>query len=253
MRATVLLRFHHVTLPWGDGTTAMDHVLIARSGIVVLETTHDAGIRLADPTAPRWTQQCGPATSQFHNPLRQNYKHWQAITRLLYRIPRTHIHPLVVLTGRARFHLGPPPGIVDVAGLVQHIQGYRTSVLSEQHMAWCMGRLECQRYRLSRQTDVEHHASLTRTFGDVPGHDHPGQRARGREHEPLLAQVRGKDPAPWASAMTGAWSPRRRGGRARGGCGARSRGARVVRAQAAHRRGGGARWPYHQPNQDPQR
>jgi hypothetical protein len=32
----------------------------------------------------------------------------------------------------------------------------------------CVGRLECQRKRLSRRTDVEHHASLTRTFGDAP-------------------------------------------------------------------------------------
>jgi hypothetical protein len=159
---------NHLTLPDGEGTTEIDHGLVARSGIFVLETKHDAGTLLVDPQAPRWIRQYGPAAWSFQNPLRQNYKHWLAVTRLLHGIPQRHIHPLVVFTGRATFHPGRPPGVVDLPGLVRHIQGYRTPVLSVQDLEWCVGRLACQRYRLSRQTDVEHHASLARTCGDVP-------------------------------------------------------------------------------------
>lgn len=78
------------------------------------------------------------------------------------------MHGLVVLTGTARFRTVRPQGVLDVAGVVRHIQPSREDVLTAQQMAWCGGRLACHRQRLSRQTDVAHHASLTRQLGDVP-------------------------------------------------------------------------------------
>jgi hypothetical protein len=159
---------NHVTLPSGDGTTEIDHVLVARSGIFVIETKHYSGTLLADPAAPQWTKIIGMATYAFQNPLRQNYKHLKAMQQLLAFVPAAHIHALVVFTGNARFRTARPVGVFDLPGVVRHIQDWRTPVLTEQHMEWCVGRLECQRYRLSRQTDVEHHAYLVRKFGDVP-------------------------------------------------------------------------------------
>lgn len=73
---------NHLTLPWGDGTTEMDHVLVARSGIFVIETKHYRGTLLAHPTAPQWTKVVGTAMDQFQDPLRQNSKHLKVITHL---------------------------------------------------------------------------------------------------------------------------------------------------------------------------
>src|SRR2546425_462340 len=47
---------HHLTLPLQEGTTHIDHVLVARSGIFVIEAKHDSGTMVAHPTAPTWTK-----------------------------------------------------------------------------------------------------------------------------------------------------------------------------------------------------
>jgi hypothetical protein len=54
-----------------------------------------------------------------------------------------------------------------VPGFVQHIRQCTGTVLTEQRLQWCVGRLECYRKRISGQTDVEHQAYLNRKFGDV--------------------------------------------------------------------------------------
>lgn len=159
---------NHLTLPCQDGTTQIDHVLVARSGIFVIESKHYSGTIVATPAAPTWTKHIGPYTYRFQNPLRQNSKHIKAMQRVLDFVPAAHIHSLVVFTGTAEFQTARPKDVFDVPGVVRHIQQYTEKVLTAKDMHMCVGRLECQRKRLSRQTDVEHHAYLTRKFGDVP-------------------------------------------------------------------------------------
>jgi hypothetical protein len=82
-------------------------------------------------------------------------------------VPAKHIHALVVFTGDATFKTERPQGVFDVPGVVQHIRHCTGTVLTEQRLQWCVGRLECLRQRISGHTDVEHHAYLNRKFGDV--------------------------------------------------------------------------------------
>jgi len=123
---------------------------------------------VAYPDAPTWSKQLGLSTYTFQNPLRQNFKHVKAIQQLLDFIPVEHIHALVVCTGTATFRTSRPQGVVDILGLVQYVRRWTVPVLTVQEMEHGVGRLECQRKRLSRRTDVEHHAYVTRKFGDVP-------------------------------------------------------------------------------------
>src|SRR2546421_7557082 len=141
---------HHLTLPFGDGTTEIDHVLVAWNGIFVIETKHYSGTIVASSTAPTWTKIIGPYAYRFQHPLRQNYKHVKAIQRVLDFMPAKHMHSLVVFTGTARFRMAQPQGVFDVSGAVRHIQHYTEQVLTVQDLYLCVGRLECQRKRLSR-------------------------------------------------------------------------------------------------------
>jgi hypothetical protein len=158
---------NHLTLPCQDGTTEIDHVLVARTGIFVIEAKHYSGTIEAWGDGPSWTQHLGPYTYQFQNPLRQNYKHVKAIEQVLDFVPTAHIHSLVVFTGTATFATGLPPQVYTLQGLVDHLAHQTHQVLTMQDLHLCVGRLECQRYRLSRQTDVEHHAYLARKFGHL--------------------------------------------------------------------------------------
>ena len=161
---------HHllnsVTLPTEDGTTQIDHVLVSRFGVFVIETKHYGGWILANANSPVWTQVMFKRKSKFQNPLRQNFKHVKAVQSLLEFLPPQHIRSAVVFTGDGEFRTPRPEGVYSMKGLIEHLEGFKEEVMSENRLQFCIGRLEWQRLALTRQTDVEHRASLQRRFGD---------------------------------------------------------------------------------------
>jgi Nuclease-related domain len=158
---------NNLTLPCDGGTTQIDHVLVSKSGIFVIESKHYRGSIFANVSSPTWTQVIFTHKYTFQNPLRQNYKHVKAIQQLLNFVPRAHIHSLVAFTGDATFKTVRPKGVFDVKGLVQHIRQFTSEVLTKNRLQFCVGRLECHRKLISGQTDVEHQAYLNRKFGDA--------------------------------------------------------------------------------------
>ena len=159
---------NNVTLPVEDGgTTQVDHVLVSRFGIFVIESKHYKGWLFAQATAPQWTQVLYKNHYKFQNPIHQNRKHVSAIAKLLDFQPSEHIHSVVVFTGDATFKTERPTGVVALSELEAHIKSFNTEVITENRMQFCVGRIECYRLALTKQTDVEHVAHLRRKFGDA--------------------------------------------------------------------------------------
>jgi hypothetical protein len=163
---------HNLTLPDGQGTTQIDHVVLSRGGIFVIETKHYSSVITGDADTGQWEHRYGMRTRPRQSPLRQNYKHVKVIERLLSSVPAAHIHNVVVLTGTASFERDGrdcafPSGVFNMSGIVRHIKQHSDPVLSMQQVHACVGCLECTRRLLTRQTDVEHQAYLNRKFGEV--------------------------------------------------------------------------------------
>ncbi len=68
-----------LTLPTGDGTTQIDHVVLSQHGIFVIETKNMSGWIFGTEKQKRWTQTKGRRKTPFQNPLRQNYLHVKTI------------------------------------------------------------------------------------------------------------------------------------------------------------------------------
>ena len=158
---------NNLTLPDGDGTTQVDHVLVSRFGIFVLESKHYSGWIYGSERNATWTQVLYKKHYKFQNPLRQNYKHVKVVSGLLDFLSSEFIHPIVVFTGEAVFKTPTPSGVMSLKQLSDHLADFKTEVLSQNRLEFCDGRLECHRKTLSRQTDVEHIADLNRRFGDL--------------------------------------------------------------------------------------
>ncbi len=47
---------NNITLPFKDGTTQIDHILVSRYGIFVIETKHYKGWIFGDENSKNWTQ-----------------------------------------------------------------------------------------------------------------------------------------------------------------------------------------------------
>ncbi|MFJ8219821.1 nuclease-related domain-containing protein [Bacillus cereus] len=71
---------HNVTVytEYGD-TTQIDHIVIAETGVFVIETKNYEGWIYGNEKAARWTQGIFRKKHSFQNPFRQNFKHMKAI------------------------------------------------------------------------------------------------------------------------------------------------------------------------------
>lgn len=157
---------NHVTLRISDGTTQVDHILVSRHGVFVIETKDFNGWILGDAADHSWTQVIFRARFQFQNPIHQNYRHVRAVQDLLDFLPTDAIKSIVVFTGDAEFKTEIPKGVVTIDNLAEHVRLHTEDIITKNRMQFCVGRIETARLAISTQTDVEHVERLARKYGD---------------------------------------------------------------------------------------
>ncbi len=157
-RPHVLL--NNVTLPTKNGTTQIDHILVADTGIFVIETKHYSGWIFGDPYQDKWTQTIYRKKSKFVNPIHQNYGHLSAL-QSFFKLPESTFIPLVVFTGTAEFKTDLGPSVVKLSDLMDFLDHERLILLDEKKMAYVVGRIEMARLRRSLETD-EYHLNFVR-------------------------------------------------------------------------------------------
>ena len=161
-RAHLLL--NNVTLPTADGTTQIDQILVADTGIFVIETKHYSGWIFGNPQDKQWTQTIYRKKSRFQNPLHQNYGHVKAL-QSLFDLPDDHFHSVVVFTADAEFKSDLGPNVVRLANLIPFLTAQRSVVFDERKMAYVVGRIEMKRNRRSVETDEYHINHLRNRHG----------------------------------------------------------------------------------------
>lgn len=154
---------HDVTLPTPDGTTQIDHVLVSRYGIFVIETKHMMGWIFGSEKQAQWTQKIYRKTFKFQNPLRQNYKHVKALEALL-DVPADTIHSVVVFSGSAVFKTRMPDNVTIGGGYVRYIKSFRDPVLSDAQVQEALERIETGRLVPNRETHRQHVKQLKARF-----------------------------------------------------------------------------------------
>ena len=158
---------NHVTLPLKDGTTQVDHILISRFGVFVIETKDYKGWIFANPKRATWTQVIFKAKFRFQNPIFQNIRHVRAVQDLLDFLPPKAVESIVVFTGEAEFKTEVPPGVFGLPRFVDYVRENTTEIMSLNRLQFCVGRLEATRLAISGKTDVEHIQSLERRHGSA--------------------------------------------------------------------------------------
>ena len=156
---------NNVTLPTRDGSTQIDHVLVSTRGVFVIETKHYSGWLFGDTKSRKWTRIKYRWKSQFQNPIHQNYGHLKAVQTLLDFLNPDVVMSMVVFTGDAEFKSEVPEGVYYFHELPIAIRAHTNEVMSENRMQFCVGRLECARYQLSEETDIEHIQRIEERIG----------------------------------------------------------------------------------------
>jgi hypothetical protein len=156
---------NHITLKLKDGTTQIDHILVSRFGVFVIETKDYSGWIFGGAEQATWTQVIFRRKFKFQNPIHQNMGHFQAVQNLLDFLPSDVIRSMVVFVGKAEFKNARPQGVYSISELVQHLQSQTQEVLSINRVQFCLGRLETARLALTEETDVQHVQNLERKHG----------------------------------------------------------------------------------------
>jgi len=145
----------NVTIPSDGGTTQIDHVIVSRFGIFVLETKNMQGWIFGSERQKSWTQQIYKHKTKFQNPLHQNYKHVKTLQQLL-NLSDSHIYSLVVFVGGSTFKTEMPVNVVQGKAFLKFIQDKTEVVLSEQEVKSLVSQIEEGRLQPNLKTHVKH-------------------------------------------------------------------------------------------------
>jgi hypothetical protein len=156
---------NNITVPFQDGTTQIDHILVSTKGIFVIETKNYSGWIFGDEHSKQWMQVLYKVKSRFQNPIYQNFLHVKVIEQLLDFLPKGQIHSIVVFTGSGQFKTPVPKGVVYLSQLTDFLKGFQEDCMSANRVEFCVGRLECKRYDVTKMTDIQHRAYLAQKFG----------------------------------------------------------------------------------------
>ena len=149
-----------VTLPTDDGTTQIDHVIVSRYGIFVIETKNMGGAIYGSEHQKQWTQAFGPRKNKFMNPLHQNYKHTATLAKLL-NMPHAKIISIVMFIGDAKLKTTDklPPNVMDT-GMVRFIKSHSQELLSPEQVDQVLTDIETKRLTRGLQTNRKHVAHV---------------------------------------------------------------------------------------------
>lgn len=117
---------HNVTLQTSNGTTQIDHIIVSRYGVFVIETKNMAGWIFGDEKSAQWTQSLFGKKSRFQNPLHQNYRHIKALEEFLGIEPNKLIS-VIMFWGECELKTELPPNVMT-HGYITFIKQH-TSVL----------------------------------------------------------------------------------------------------------------------------
>jgi len=147
--------FKNVTLPTEDGSTQIDHIIVSRYGIFVVETKNMKGWIFGSQKQPFWTQQIYRHKSKFQNPLNQNYKHTE-ILRSALELDKDKVFSVVVFVGDSAFKTAMPENVVYGMSYIRFIKNKKQVILDDNDVLTICAKIQSGRLKPSIRTHIDH-------------------------------------------------------------------------------------------------
>ena len=133
--------FNKVIIPSNGGTVQIDHVVISKFGIFVIETVFVRGWISGAEFQDRWKQHRFKNSTQFPNPMHQNHMNVQALARLL-QLPESRFRSVVVFMGHRGFKKSMPFNVLPAEKLISYIRKRTENILAEDQARQALKGLE---------------------------------------------------------------------------------------------------------------
>lgn len=195
-------RLKDIMLPAPGQTAQIDNILVSKHGVFVIEMKNYSGIVQGSERDPQWTQIIHKRNFRrsFLNPVWQNKKHVEALTRCLKsKFPRVPCYGLVVFGNKC----SPPrlPGVCNLRDMCKFISEKMEgpAVLSSDDVSAIQKIIEDQnitdkKRRLQHISDANHSAKTAEARASYAGRsfdtEHHRQSGALLKNSPLDAQIR---------------------------------------------------------------
>jgi len=133
--------FNDVIIPLNSMSTQIDHVIVSKYGIFVVETKNKDGWIYGRPYDERWTQVIYKKKYQFQNPLRQNYLHTKSLAEFL-GINHSKIHSMVIFWGKCQFKTQMPENVLNNKR-IDYIKSKKEILLTNEEVDKICFQLRC--------------------------------------------------------------------------------------------------------------
>ena len=158
----ILIRFKN------GGSTQIDHIVISRYGIFVIETKHYRGIIKVKPNHKFWVQQIGGYNYEFYNPIRQNLTHITAIKNIT-QTTEHYIEGIINFTGDSVFE--------------NENEAYRYNVVHLKHL---LATIECYDEKILSRKQVR------QIYRDIQANSSPATFRNMRRHKKYVKSRQGR-------------------------------------------------------------
>ena len=145
----------NVTLATEGGTTQIDHIIVSKHGIFVIETKNMKGWIFGSANQKQWTHKIFKHTSKFQNPLHQNYKHVKTLEALL-NIKNDTLFSVIIFVGDSTFKSKIPDNVGFARAGIKYIKNKRNIVFSEDEVTDIIKQIESGRLKPGFKTNVQH-------------------------------------------------------------------------------------------------
>lgn len=125
---------NNVLLPYKNRTSQIDHVVVSRYGIFVLETKYMKGKIYGNERGHDWEKYSHGRKMTFRNPFHQNYGHIMGLVSLCNR-PQKDFVSIVIFVGEPSLKIETRNPIYNEKEFVDAIISYKTAIMSDVEVA----------------------------------------------------------------------------------------------------------------------
>lgn len=122
---------HDVKVFYNGLMSQIDHVVVSKYGIFVIETKNYKGWIFGSENAYEWTQVIFNNKYKLYNPVKQNLGHVRALQANLADYPNLDYFSIVVFTGSARLKVNSSYPVINFYGLLKTIKNSKEINISE--------------------------------------------------------------------------------------------------------------------------
>jgi hypothetical protein len=122
---------NNIMLQVENKTTQIDHIVISNYGIFVIETKNYKSLIIGNEFDDNWEQVFFKHKEIFHNPIRQNYGHIQALKQILIEYSDINYISIVTFTTKADLKVNSNTDVVYTINLLKTIKKHNEETLTD--------------------------------------------------------------------------------------------------------------------------